>query len=264
MPDPRTGIGRFCCFAIYTALVSVACVQPVRTAAETVTMVQDAEYPPYMMATEEGAAGVYADIIHEADRRLTDFEIDLKAVPWSRALYLVRSGQVNGIVGAYRRPEERPWVRRYSVAMMQENVFVFCREGVAGRDWSYPEDYAGLTFGNNRGFETPGPAFFNLVKDGRIFLSEEDNTELSLRVLHFGRTDCYVQEKIVVDPILREHAYDNIIPVKQIASEPVYVGYSDQWRSETSDRFIARLNRVFLEMRQDGTIDRILTGVLLK
>lgn len=225
---------------------------------ETVTMVQDSGFPPYMMQTPSGPGGVYAEIIYEVDRRLPGYQIELEALPWSRALHLVASGRINTLLGTYYRPKERPWLSLYSDVITYESVFVYCRKGVADNSWVFPDDFTGLVFGNNSGFETPGPAFFDLVGEGKIFLNEEQTTELNLKLLHYGRADCYVQDKSVVDPILSKHVYDMIEPVKQLTYEAAHVGFSEAWDKQTADKFKRELDRVLQEMKLDGSIDRII------
>jgi len=226
-------------------------------------MVQEAEFAPYMTSKVKGRSGIYAEIIYEADRRLPDYRIDLKAIPWSRALHLVRSGRVNALLGTYLRPQERPWLRRYSGTIMNEDIYVFCRKGVAQKDWFFPADYSGLVFGNNQGFETPGKAFFEMVDQGEIYLNEEQTTELNLRLLNLGRADCYVQDKTVVDPILEAEGYDKVEPIRQLTSESVHVGFSEAWASDAANRFIDDLDRVLKAMKADGTIDQIVSRHVL-
>lgn len=224
---------------------------------ETVTMVQDAGFPPYMMQTPSGPGGIYAEIIREVDRRLPGYQIELQALPWSRALHLVASGRIKTLLGTYQRPKQRPWLRQYSKVITYESLFVYCRKGVADKTWSFPDDYAGLVFGNNSGFETPGPAFFDLVAAGRIFLNEEQTTELNLKLLQYGRADCYVQDKSVVDPLLSTGLFDMIEPVKQLTYETTHVGFSEAWDAQQADRFKQELDRVLEEMKQDGSLDSI-------
>ena len=231
---------------------------------ETVTIVQDASYPPYMMETASGPRGIYAKIMIEADKRLPSYQFDLKALPWSRAVHFVSSGRANALLGTYYRPKERPWLKHYSAALMYESVYVYCREGVARRDWVYPDDFAGLVFGNNSGFSTPGTAFFEMVARGEIYLSEEQTTDLNLKLLHYGRADCYVQDKAVVDPVLEQGGYDTIEPVKQLTYEAAYVGLGQAWDPDKADRFRQALNGVLVEMKRDGTIDRIIFDSAVK
>jgi len=239
-------------------LVATSAATAQERAVETITMVQDSDFPPYMAEGIDGPAGIYAEIIQEADRRLADYEIELKATPWSRALFLVRTGQVDALVGTYHVPKERPWLDRYSIAIMYESIYVYCRKGLARKTWSYPDDFSGLTFGNNKGFETPGPEFFELVQKGRVYLNEEQTTAINLRLLQYGRIDCYVQDKTVVDPVLAKTAYDNIEPIKQLNYMAVHVGFGKNWTSGTANAFISAFDGVLTDMKQDGTIDEII------
>jgi polar amino acid transport system substrate-binding protein len=210
-----------------------------------------------MTATANGAGGIYAEIIREADRRLPDYAIELTAVPWGRAMHLVQSGRANALVGTYRRLDERPWLRGYSTAFFYESIYVYCRKGIANRSWSYPEDFAGLVFGNNNGFQTPGPEFFDMVAKGLIYLFEEQTTDVNLRLIQFGRVDCYVQDESAVGPLLAGETYENVEPVRQLTYEAIHVGYSEKWDPGTADRFARELDRVLSEMKQDGTISEI-------
>jgi hypothetical protein len=140
------------------------------------------DYAPFMTAEESGPAGIYAEIIKEADKRLPGYTIELTSAPWTRAKFLVQSGKVNGLVGTYHKPIRRPWIRHFSTPMAKETIYVYCREGVAQDHWDYPKDYAGLLFSNNAGFATPGSAFFEMVSAGKIQLIEEQTTDANLRL----------------------------------------------------------------------------------
>jgi len=225
---------------------------------ETVSLVQDSDYPPFMFAKKTGPAGIYADIIRAADERLDDYDIQLTASPWPRAKYLVETGQMHGLVGTYFKPLRRPWIRHFSSPLATETVFVYCRDGVADESWTYPDDYTGLLFTNNTGFATPGDRFFELVDAGKIEVVEEQTTEQNLRLLQLGRADCYVQEKSAVESALRSKQFDIVRPVQEVLEEPAHIGYSEHWSANDADTFIADMDRVLEEMTQDGTIQSIL------
>jgi polar amino acid transport system substrate-binding protein len=165
-----------------------------------VTLVQDADYAPFMTAEESGPAGIYAEIIKEADKRLPGYKIELTSAPWTRAKFLVQSGKVNGLVGTYHKPIRRPWIRHFSTPMATETIYVYCREGVAQDHWDYPKDYAGLLFSNNAGFLNSGHvSFLRWYSAGKIQLIEEQTTDANLRLLQLGRADCYVQQQEAVE-----------------------------------------------------------------
>lgn len=226
---------------------------------KTVTLVQDSDYPPFMIAEPSGPAGIYADIIREADRRLQDYDILLTASSWPRAKHLVETGQINGLVGTYHKPVRRPWIRHYSTPLATETVYVYCRDGVAKKSWDYPKDYAGLLFTNNAGFATPGTEFFEMVDQGKIEVVEEQTTDENLRLLHLGRADCYVQEQVAVEISIRFNNFDNIKAIRKVLTEPAHIGYSEHWSAGEGNTFIADMDRILDEMTQDGTIKGIIT-----
>lgn len=231
-------------------------------AADQVLLVQDDSYMPYMGAEQFDAVGIYSDILDEASKRLDNKEIALQAVPWPRALELVRNGAAQGLVGTYHWPVERPWIRHYSVPLFTEQVNVYCRPGIADAGWSFPDDFKGLTFGNNTGFHTPGTRFFELAEAGDITLLEARTTAMNLNMLELGRLDCYVQEQLSAEREIRRNTLKNIEHVQTISSETAHIGYSDNWIGPQADAFIVEMDRVLNEMHQDGSVDRIIGAYL--
>lgn len=247
----------FCSFVLLLSLMQTA-----DAAAEQVLLVQDDSYMPYMGAEQIDAVGVYSDILDEAGERLQKSEFALQAVPWPRAIELVRGGGAQGLVGTYYRPVVRPWIRHFSVALFTEHVSVYCRPGIARQDWSYPEDFRGLTFGNNTGFRTPGARFFELVEAGDITLLEAQTTEMNLNMLELGRLDCYVQEQLTAEREIRRNRLKNVQRVQTISSETAHIGYSMSWVGAEADAFIVEMDRVLTEMHQDGSVNRIISAYL--
>ncbi|MEP3049698.1 MAG: transporter substrate-binding domain-containing protein [Roseibium sp.] len=225
----------------------------------TVTIVQDEAYPPFMMSDGGSPSGIYADIVVEADKRLPDYKIDLLAAPWTRAKFLVETGKVDALLGTYFRPTARPWIKHYSSPLLSEDVFVYCRQGVAKGGWTYPDDYAGLLFANNSGFGTPGQAFFKMVEEGTLAVVEEQTTEENLHLLQIGRADCYVQEKTAVVTHLNSGKYNSIEAIQKVSSEPAHIGYGLTIEQNNLRRFVADMDVALESMSTDGTIDRIIS-----
>ena len=245
--------------ALCAAALSLAAVATAASAA-TITLVQDQAYAPYMTKDGKTASGIWADVIAEALNRVGgDHEVELQAVPWSRAVNLVESGQAHGLVGTYHRPESRPWIGTYSVAPFTEKVSVYCREGVAQADWSYPQDFKGLTFGNNAGFGTPGAEFFDLVEGGLISLQEAPTTEQNLKKMAGGRVDCYVQEQLAVEGAINAMGLSGIERVLDTSVEDSMIGFRGTWNDPEAASFIAALDTVLKAMMADGTIDQIIS-----
>lgn len=172
---------------------------------------------------------------------------------------LVENGQAHGLIGTYFRPEARPWIGTYSEAPMTERVSVYCRDGVGEASWSYPENFKGLTFGNNAGFSTPGAEFFDLVEGGLISLQEAPTTEQNLKKMAGGRVDCYVQEQLAVEGAINAMGLSGIERVLDTSVEDSMIGFRGTWDDPEAASFIAALDTVLKAMMADGTIDQIIS-----
>jgi len=222
----------------------------------TLSLIQDGNFPPYMYVADGKPLGLYADIVRELDTRLPDIKVSLEAAPWNRAKYLVSSGRRAGLVGTYYRPRDRPYLTAYSIPIWTEETAVFCRKGIAEPDWSFPSDYAGLRFGNNEGFKSPGAAFFAMVDAGQISL-EEASLPDNLRKLENSRIDCYVQDVAVTEAEIAKAGYSNIERITVLTSEPVHIGFTGRSPSGPTDAFTQILDRELTRMWDDGTIESI-------
>ncbi|MBO9479516.1 transporter substrate-binding domain-containing protein [Shimia sp. R11_0] len=252
---------------MFTRLFSaaaLACATAATTlSAAPIKLVQDEAYAPYMGLENGTATGIWADFIAEAMTRIEgDFEVVVEAVPWSRAVNLVESGQAHGLIGTYYRPDARPWIGTYSTSPVTEKVSVYCREGVAQSDWSYPEDFKGLTFGNNAGFGTPGKAFFDMVAGGLVTLQEAQTTKQNLMKLEKGRIDCYVQEQLAAEIVINENNFSNVVRVLDASAETAHIGFRADWQDDESQKFIEAFNAALQSMMDDGTVEKIVARTI--
>lgn len=245
-------------------LIAAALLMAAATAqAQTnVRLYADEAYEPYSYKDSNGnAAGIYAEVLKAAAAKLPDYKIDLQTIPWKRALAMIESGEAFGFYPPYRRENLRPWIAPYSVPMLEEKVVVWCNsDRVAGKTLAkYPDDYAGLTFGNNRGFLAPGEAFFQMVKDGKIKVDETDDTAVALKKLAAGRNDCYVNDEIAVRHILAKEKIDSakLQVTGTVTGETAHVGFSRDGKFDYKDDFIGKLNKVLADMTASGEIKKI-------
>ncbi|WP_209010786.1 ABC transporter substrate-binding protein [Labrenzia sp. PHM005] len=245
-------------FGILAGLAQV-CFANSDALADRVLFVQDNAYPPYMTVKDGAAGGLYAAILNEAKERLGSSELEILAVPWTRATVLVKNGSAQGLVGSYYKPQDRPWIRHWSEPIFHEEVSIFCRSGIAQPGWIYPDDYKGLLFGNVAGYRAPGDRFFELVAQGQIKLEEAQTTEQNLSKLSLERIDCYVVERVATEILIREKNITNVDNVGTASMEAAYIGYSDKWTGPEADAFIEAMDAVIKTMKKDGTIDRIVS-----
>lgn len=227
-------------------------------AGDTILLVQDNAYPPFMLEQDGKSVGIIADIVAEAASRIDgDYDVKVESVPWQRALAMVESGDAQGILGTYYRPEARPWIGVYSEPVTLERVVVLCRDGLDVSGFAYPADFAGLTFGNNAGFKTPGDAFFAMVDSGDIKLDETKTTEQNLQKLAAGRIDCYVQEELSAQMAANAEGVTGFSVGGEVSVEKSMIGYNHEWATGDNMAFIEAMNAAIKDVKADGTADKI-------
>lgn len=242
--------------AILTAVFTTAA-----QANTTVVLALADNYAPLM--TPDG--GIAGDILDEVNMRLGDeFEIEIQSVPWSRAVTLVESGRAHGLVGTYYRPNIRPWIDPYSRPLLQDAVSIFCRTGIADPTWSYPRDYAGLTFGFLVGSYAAGDEFHAMRDAGEISVDDSTTIAANLLKLKAGRIDCFVEGRLPIQVELAQiGGTDAIEMVGDVKVEDFYVGFQDDWaQGADAASFIAAFDETIEQMQADGTINLIIENGL--
>lgn len=217
----------------------------------------DMAYPPYMFADDGGEArGLYPRIIAVAFRRM-DVPVEIRALPWLRALRNGASGET-AIGGIYRNPE-REAVFDYSAPIARETLRVFVR---AGRPFPLATlaDLAGKSVGINRGWSY-GAAFDRARADG-IFRAEEAGDILANgQKLIRGRLDCLIADEIAAGRVLRRHGLADVVvplPTPLAMNEAFLVFAKSMDRKELLNRF----DRTLEAMRADGVYESILREFL--
>nr|WP_244318659.1 transporter substrate-binding domain-containing protein [Roseibium hamelinense] len=229
-----------------------------------VRVVQDSNFPPFMMSSQTGAAGLYAALVREAGTLMPSFEIHIDAVPWKRALFLTSTSQADVLSGTYHKPAARPWIARYSNPMFNERVFVYCHRDAQPASNDYPLGFKGLVFGNNTGYQTPGPVFFEMVERGDIMLEEDSGTASNLRKLQSHRIDCYVQDETAADSIIEARAYHAIRKIVPVSDEAVFLGLSERFNDLAGEAFLTEFHLALSELKRSGRYDEIIRQIYSK
>ena len=240
-------------------------------AQDNVLIVADDAYPPFVSAGEGGdLTGVYVTILDAVFARLDGYDVETDAVPWSRGLKMVEDGEALAIYPPYETSGAgRPYMDRYSVPILTERVVVVCNESVdtAGRS-VWPDDFHGLTVGNNSGYRSPGEAFFEAVERGDITLDETPSTVGNVRKLLAGRVDCYVNAALSIQAALNEAASspadrERVVEVLTISENTGHLGYArDAEAFPYKDAFADAVDAVLLEMAETGEIDDLIAQYL--
>jgi len=233
-------------------------------------------YPPYSYEEEGELKGIYTKILKKVFSRMKGYRVDIKAVPWKRGLIYLETGKGFALYPPYYRPKERPYIKPYSVPILDEKVVVFCTEKILEQsrlDW--PEDYYGLTIGNNRGFKLGGDKFWKAVEEGKIRIQETDGNRRNILKLGFGRVDCYMNDRFSIIWELNrlrksgKYANNKLDKLKEgtsISSEQGFLGFTDRDNGNFyfKDDFVKKFNVVINKMKKTGEVQKIIDDFINK
>lgn len=241
-----------------------------------VEVLADDSYPPYSYLENNNLKGIYIDIVKTISKDMQNFEIKIKPTPWKRALSEIENGTSFAILPPYYHIEKRPYIWPYSLPILDERVAVFCNEKVFDNSIrkNWPEDYVGLKIGNNSGFQLGGDAFWQAVKDGKIFLSETKSTQSNILRMALGRIDCYMNDrlsiKLEIQKLIKDGQYQpgtnhvSFLEGATISLEQGFLGITDKDDGKFSykTQFIKEFNFKLHQLRKTGQLQKIMDNFI--
>jgi polar amino acid transport system substrate-binding protein len=233
-----------------------------------VTVYADAGYQPYSYADRDGnAAGLYYEIVKVAFGRMKGYQVAIKPVPWKRGMAMLKNGTAFALFPPYMNLKDEPFTWPYSLPLFEEIVVAVCTKEVAAqhrRRW--PDDFYGLTIGNNAGFLVGGDEFNAAVKAGKIKIEEAVDTRTNILKLGMRRIDCYINDRVSIrlteDQLVREGKLPPTrasVELAVIATEQGFLGFSDrdQGKFPYKTDFLKQFNAIVYDMKRNGEIDTI-------
>lgn len=220
-------------------------------AAERTLKIAATEYPPYYGTDMEGQ-GFITEIIVEAFKR-SGYDLDIKFLPWKRALEGTKAGKHDGLFTVWYRAEREEWFL-FSKPLPANEVGFFRR---ADNDIS-SSDYAALKdrkIGVVRGYASP-PGF----DDAGLKTAEAKDDEENLRKLQKGRIDLALVDKILGQHIINaklsgsaaEFAW--IDPPVQVDEQFLVISK----KAADHEAILAAFNEGLAAIEADGTLKAIM------
>lgn len=239
----------FCTFLLGLLLVTSGMFT---TMAESKTLkIVSNEYPPFY-AKSSVEFGVVSHLAHEALQR-ADLSFQHDFYPFSRAVLLTKGGYADGIIGLWYRASRTDWVE-YSEPLLAVNVVLYKRVQSDIR-FTQLSDLAGHTIGVGRGYANP-PSFMA----AGLQTDESSSDSENLKKLFLGRTDLVLISQNVAEYIISQNPeeYEHVFEVigEPLSVELFHFGVSKS--REDHKALIKRFNQGLNEMKQDGSVERIL------
>jgi polar amino acid transport system substrate-binding protein len=253
-----------------TSLISVLCASA-QAADIPVTIYADAGYPPYAYEKDGKPAGLYYDIVRAAVGHMQGYKVEIQPVPWKRGMALLRTGTGFALYPPYMNTKDEPWTWPYSLPLYEEHVVAVCRKDVLAvkprKRW--PEDFYGLTIGNNAGFIVGGEAFDQAVRARQLRVEEAKDSETNIVKLGLRRIDCYINDRLSIQWTLNQlkaqGKYDeggmhaSVAEAAVIAVKQGFLGFTDRDNGKYiyKNDFVKQFDNAISLMKRSGEMDAI-------
>ncbi len=262
---------------ILTALALSACAAnnapagPAAPQTEEIPVViySDNAYPPYSYEEQGAAKGIYVEILNVAFSRLRGYSVRFEPVPWQRGLNYLEAGIGFGLIPPYYRPQARPWMD-VSVPILDESISVFCAADVMQTPrLIWPQDYAGLSVGNNVGFATFTETPATLKAQYDITIENVSTTEAGLLHVANRQSDCYINDRLSVlwelSQLQKQGKYKpdggqaKIVEGATLVTEQGHIGYTNADKGAFAYKadFVSQMDRILTAMKESGEIQQI-------
>jgi polar amino acid transport system substrate-binding protein len=133
---------------------SLFCFTVVRANATEINLIT-APYPPYYGPNLTNQ-GPITEIVVTAYKKV-GYRVNIKYVPWARALETVKAGKADGLYGAWYSTERAQWFV-YSNPLPRNEIMLYKRKGTAPPTFTSYRDLRPYKIGIVRGYRNP-PAF---------------------------------------------------------------------------------------------------------
>lgn len=241
-------------------LVVLAFLSPASGAEKVIKFSED-PWPPYTFG-EAGKApegGIAVDIIDAIFLKVA-VDTEMMLYPWKRCLQQMQKGERDAIM-LLGYSEQRESYLVYSDLIVDVNDLVYFRKGHHLVDWNSIEDFKSMRFARPLGFQF-GKEFETAVRRRHIKISEVNNDLQAFNLLIEERVDAVVCNEVTARLLFKEQpeiAKKCVAGNKPFKSAPLFMAFS---RKSKYRSLLDKVNIAINELRNDGTIDRIVDNYL--
>lgn len=232
----------------FLLLITFACVALSARAAPVVAI--DNANPPFMYQEAGQAKGLYPVLLRAVFKR-AGIEVEVRAIPWKRALRMGENGRV-GIGGIYKTAP-RLEVFDYSQPIFEEKLLVYVRKGAALK-FEQVGDLHGKRVGVIRGWSYT-EEFDQALKSGRILATESSSDEANFRMLASGRLDAVIAIELAGQRLIQQLELSRMQALEPpLSINPTYLVFAKKAQQQA---LLQRFDQSLQEMREDGSFDRL-------
>lgn len=231
-------------------LLAIAFVLSATWAKADTLIVLDNANPPFMYELDGKPRGLYPLMLQAIFKR-TGEPVEIRAVPWKRALVLGESGAA-AIGGIYQNAERLKHFD-YSAPLFEEKLIVYVHRDKAF-DFQGAADLSGKNVGVIRGWSY-SEAFDEAVKDGRIHRQDNTSDESNFKKLASGRLDAVIAIEQSGQRLLLHPHLENLVPLATpLSINPTYLVFA---KSAKRQALLTRFNASLRTMQEDGSLQAL-------
>lgn len=216
------------------------------------------EYPPYEYKEDQQVKGIAVDIIREAFGRLSQ-PIEIKLLPWPRAISYIENGKADAIFTAFKNPHRETFADYSKEVLFPQTISLFVRSDsniVYDGQITSLQSYS-ISVINKVSY---GQLFDTAVKEGVLTKIKISNSgKQSAKMLLAQRVDIWISNKYGALHIANQlNQLEKVRALEpNIQSVPSYIAFSKK-RNLTHVR--DKLDVVLKAMKEDGSYERIINS----
>jgi polar amino acid transport system substrate-binding protein len=219
-------------------------------------------YPPYIYEENGKVAGFSADLLKEVFRRM-DIPMQIKVLPWKRALKMVRDGKADAVLLAIKTEERQKYADYPDEIFVTEPTSFFVMKDSAITWNGQLSSLSRYKFARPLGYSS-GAEFDNAVKSGVIpHIEGSGSPQITIRKLIKGRIDILVANRYVILDELKK--MDKVGEIKElkplVAGAPAYLAFSKKREMKAT---IKKYDEVIRKMKDDGSYQKIIDDYFSK
>ncbi|MGI9316239.1 MAG: substrate-binding periplasmic protein [bacterium] len=210
------------------------------------------EYPPFYGA-ELPNEGPITEIVSRAFEK-ADYQVNVKYIPWARALSDAKAGKADGLHGAWYSKEREEWFV-YSDKLPGNEIVLFKRKGTEPASFAGFEGLEPYKIGVVRGYVNP-PGF----DEAGLRTEEANSDKLNLTKLAKERVDLILVDRAIANYILSNELAelkDQLEAVDPpLTIEDLYILISKE--TANYQQKVDDFNQGLKALMQDGSVDEIM------
>ena len=200
--------------------------------------------------------GITLDLLQTVFGRL-GLDVELRLMPWNRALKTAEEGQADGLPLLMKAPERESYLAYTDWILEGRELFYYDSERMASFEWDDFADLKGARIGLITGY-TYGEDFLKAIDEIGLTIIRSNSNEDSLRLLMGGRLDLTLQDEILVNDILKRRPDWGKRVKNSAKAVSTYYWYMGISRKSPALRLLPDINREIHKLRKEGTLDVIL------